>query len=113
LRLGVRQSSNTLVCGRFDGAPKSPLALTQEFMRFCWTHEGLPGVRFHDLRHSHATELLRSGVNIKVISERLGHSSVATTLDTCSHVDTRMQSEAADELDAAFGLAKISPGGQK
>jgi integrase len=73
----------------------------------------MPRVRFHDLRHSHATELLRSGVNIKVISERLGHSSVATTLDTCSHVDTRMQSEAADKLDAAFGLAKISPGGQK
>jgi integrase len=113
LRLGVRQSSNTLVCGRFDGAPKSPLALTQEFMRFAGRMKDMPRVRFHDLRHSHATELVRSGVNIKVISERLGHSSVATTLDTYSHVDTRMQSEAADKLDAAFGLAKISTGGQK
>jgi integrase len=113
LRLGVRQTGDTLVCGRFDGEPKSPLALTQEFMRFVEGMKDMPRVRFHDLRHTHATELLRRGVNIKVISERLGHSSVAVTLDIYSHVDLGMQGDAADKLDAAFDLAKISVGIQK
>jgi len=113
LRLGVRQSGDTLICGRFDGEPKSPLALTQEFMRFVGRTKDMPRVRFHDLRHTHATQLLRSGVNIKVISERLGHSSVAITLDLYSHVDLGMQGDAAEKLDAAFDLAKTAASRQK
>ena len=48
------------------------------------------------MRHTHATLLLRSGVNPKVVSERLGHSSVAFTLDTYAHVMPGMQPEAAE-----------------
>jgi integrase len=60
---------------------------------------GVPQIRLHDLRHTHATLLLRAGVNPKVVSERLGHSSVAFTLDTYAHVVPGMQPEAA----ARFG----------
>lgn len=42
--------------------------------------------RFHDLRHSHATHLLRAGVHPKIVAERLGHSAVGITLDTYSHI---------------------------
>jgi integrase len=59
-------------------------------------------VRFHDLRHSHATQLLLDGIHPKIAQERLGHASIATTLDLYSHVTDTMQNEAAARLDAAF-----------
>ncbi|MEX2535805.1 MAG: tyrosine-type recombinase/integrase [Trueperaceae bacterium] len=57
-------------------------------------------VRLYDLRHTHATLLLKAGVHPKIVSERLGHSSIALTLDTYSHVLPGMQDEAASKLDA-------------
>jgi integrase len=62
----------------------------------------LPEIRFHDLRHTCATLLLSRGVNPKVVSEMLGHSSVAITLDIYSHVTPHMQQAAADVMDAAL-----------
>jgi integrase len=62
LRLGIRQSGETLVCGREDGKPKQPDSLTHEFT-YLVGRAGLKGVRFHDLRHSHATQLLAKGVH--------------------------------------------------
>lgn len=59
----------------------------------------LPIIRFHDLRHSHATALLLEGVSVKVISERLGHSSTKITQDIYSHVLPQMQEHAADVMD--------------
>ncbi len=59
---------------------------------------GVPPLRMHDLRHTHATLLLRWGHNPKVVSERLGHHSVAFTLDTYAHVVPGMQQEAADKF---------------
>ena len=59
-------------------------------------------IRFHDLRHTHATILLQKGVNIKVVSERLGHSKTAIDLDTYSHVLPNMQREAAQKIDEAL-----------
>lgn len=61
---------------------------------------GAPHVRFHDLRHAHATLLLRQGVHPKIVSERLGHASIAITLDTYSHVVPGLQEAAAAQLDA-------------
>ena len=58
----------------------------------------LPNVRFHDLRHTAATLLLEGGVNPKVVSEMLGHSSVTVTLDVYSHVSQTLHREAADLL---------------
>jgi integrase len=62
-------------------------------------------IKFHGLRHSHATQLLKAGVNVKVISERLGHASIAITLDVYGHVMPSMQEEAAEKIDAGLRAA--------
>jgi integrase len=59
---------------------------------------GLPQIRFHDLRHCHATLLLQQGANPKVVQERLGHSTPAFTLAIYGHVLPGMQEEAARTL---------------
>ena len=105
LRLGVRQTAATLVCGRADGEIHAPLAVTYEFARFIRQLKDLPQVRFHDLRHSHATQLLASGVHPKIAQERLGHSSISVTLDLYSHAVGSLQDEAASRVDAALGRA--------
>jgi integrase len=105
LRLGIRQTGATLVCGRADGEVHSPLALTYEFARFIRQMKSFPQVRFHDLRHSHATQLLASGVHPKIAQERLGHSSISVTLDLYSHAVESLQDEAATRVDAALGRA--------
>jgi integrase len=94
------------MCGRADGEPHRQLSLTYEFSRFIKRLKDFHRVRFHDLRHSHATQLLASGVHPKVAMERLGHSTITTTLDLYSHVSDTMQVDAAAKLDAAFQNAK-------
>ena len=64
---------------------------------------GLPVVRFHDLRHSAATVLFAAGVDLKVISAMLGHSSVATTADIYAHVLPEMQQEVVKKMDDLYG----------
>ncbi len=59
-------------------------------------------IRFHDLRHAAATLMLGRGGHTKVVSEMLGHSQIAITLDLYSHVTPTMQRQAADELEAAL-----------
>jgi integrase len=63
---------------------------------------GLPGMRFHDLRHTCATLLLSKNVNPKVVSEMLGHASIAITLDTCSHALPTMQESATEAMEDAL-----------
>lgn len=65
-------------------------------------HAGLPQVRFHDLRHTCATLLLSKNLNPKVVSEMLGHATIAITLDTYSHVLPDMQDSAAAAMDSAL-----------
>ena len=60
---------------------------------------GLPDIRFHDLRHTCATLLLTKGVHPKIVSEMLGHSSIAITLDIYSHVIPGIQEAAASAMD--------------
>ncbi|TIS60761.1 MAG: integrase [Mesorhizobium sp.] len=62
-------------------------------------------MRFHDLRHTHASQMLSAGVHPKVASERLGHSTIGITLDLYSHVVPRMQADAAEQVDAALQAA--------
>jgi integrase len=102
LRIGIRQSGATLVCCREDGEPKQPGSVTGEFARLTRKIKDLPRIRFHDLRHSHATQLLADGVHPKIAQERLGHSTITTTMDLYSHVTDTMQADAAARLDAAF-----------
>ncbi len=63
---------------------------------------GLPDVRFHDLRHSVATVLLTAGVDLKVVSELLGHSSIAITADIYAHVLPKQQQEVVNKMDDLF-----------
>jgi len=102
LKVGVRQSGSILVCCREDGEPKQPESLTHEFTYLVGRIMDFPRVRFHDLRHSHATQLLGSGVHPKIVQERLGHSTIAVTMDLYSHVSETMQSDATARLDRAY-----------
>jgi integrase len=63
---------------------------------------GVPQIRFHELRHTHATMLLQLGENPKVVSERLGHADVTITLNTYSHVLPTMQESLAQNFDIAM-----------
>lgn len=105
LRIGIRLSDDTHVFAQADGAPVQPNSLTHEFTRILAQSKTLPRVRFHDLRHSHATQMLASGVHPKIAQERLGHSSIAITLDLYSHVLPGMQEDAAAKVDAALRAA--------
>lgn len=90
MRLGTRLTDGTFVCAREDGLPLRPNTLTQDWDRKI-ANTTLPRLRFHDLRHAHATHMLSSGVHPKIASERLGHSKIGITLDLYSHVLPNMQ----------------------
>ncbi len=64
---------------------------------------GLPHIRFHDLRHTYATLALQNGVDIKTLSEIFGHYSAGFTLDTYTHVTTKMQQSAAEKIESFMG----------
>jgi len=85
------------------GDPMRPDSVGQAFHRLV-DKAGVPVIRLHDLRHTHASHLLAAGINVKVVSERLGHASVSFTLDTYGHVMPGQQAEAAA---AAAGLLVI------
>lgn len=74
---------------------KAPTAKAPERVRIIPKHD----VRFHDLRHTAATLMLRASVHPKIVSERLGHATIAITLDLYSHVVPSMQRVAALALD--------------
>jgi integrase len=84
------------------GGPTSPDRVRWAFQRVL-KDAGLPRIRFHDLRHTAATLLLGRGVHPKIVSEMLGHSTIAITLDLYSHVTPTMQREAAAVLDSVLG----------
>ena len=104
LSLGVRLSEDTFVVAQADGSPLQPNSLSHEWVRQIGKI-ALPQIRYHDLRHAHATHLLSSGVHPKVASERLGHSKVGITLDLYSHVLPGMQEDAAARVDDALRIA--------
>jgi Phage integrase family len=58
-------------------------------------HAGVPSIRFHDLRHTHGSLLIKDGIPVKVVSERLGHANIAFTMQTYQHLLPGMQADAA------------------
>lgn len=102
LKLGELWTDNTLVFPRDDGTVAHPSQPSAAFATAC-KKLGLPNIGMHGLRHTHATLLLESGVNVKEVSERLGHSSTAFTMDRYVHVDENSQRRAAE---AFAGLLK-------
>jgi integrase len=105
LRVGKRLDGDTFVAAQIVGSPLQPRSITHEWVRVLAAKK-LPRIRFHDLRHAHATHLLASGVHPKIASERLGHSKVGITLDLYSHVMPGMQEDAVAKLDAANWVEK-------
>jgi len=97
-QLGKRLTDGDLVFAHSDGNPLDPNAVTRTFAKLI-RKAGLPHIRLHDLRHTHATLMLKAGVHPKVVSERLGHASVVITLDTYSHVLPGLQEAAAERFD--------------
>jgi integrase len=86
-----------LVFTSADGRPLQPQNVSQSFVNTI-RRLGLPMIRLHDLRHTSASLALAAGIHPKVVSERLGHSSIAITLDTYSHVVPGLQEAAASTL---------------
>ena len=95
---GATWRDQGLVFTNRTGGPLDPSWQTATF-KAALGKAGLPAVRFHDLRHTAATLLLSRGVHPKVVSEMLGHSGIALTLDTYSHLVPVMHAEAAAAMD--------------
>ena len=91
-------SEDDLVFSNVDGTPMDPGTLTHNFARIA-RRASLPGTRFHDLRHTFASLMLLAGIHPKIVSEALGHSSVAFTLDVYSHLVPGLQEAAGKRLD--------------
>jgi integrase len=87
-----------------DGSPWPPDRFTDRYVAFS-KKVGLKGVRFHDLRHSNASQLLRQGVPVKVVSARLGHSNATVTLNTYAHVLAGDDERAAEIMERQLRIA--------
>lgn len=90
------EDSGLVVCTRY-GTKVLPRNLNRTWYKLR-DKAGVTSIRFHDLRHTHATLMLKQGIHPKIVSERLGHSSIRVTLDTYSHVVPGLQKAAADQF---------------
>ncbi len=102
-RTGRDLSDDTLVFCTIEGRPYRPNTITR-----AWTilaaRAGVPVINFHAARHTHASLMLKQGVHPKVVQERLGHSTITTTLDIYSHVAPGMQEAAAKHFDEMLSV---------
>jgi len=99
--LGVTLKDDDLVFGEADGRPMRPNRITRAWPMLA-ASAGLKVIRLHDARHTHASIMLKKGIHPKIVQERLGHASIAITLDTYSHVSPGLQAAAAKSFDEAF-----------
>jgi integrase len=101
---------DALMFGDLEGRHQHPEFFTRRFTRSLAIArrelgaDALPAIRLHDLRHTHATLLLKARVPVKVVSERLGHASVMITMQIYAHTLPGMQSEAAATFAALIGV---------
>lgn len=106
LKAGLRWQDTGLVFTNPNGGPLEPITLHRDYKRILKAAGLSVETRFHDLRHSAASLLLAEGVQLRVIRQLLGHSSIALTANTYSHVMPAMMREAAEKMDAV--LAGVS-----
>jgi integrase len=104
LRIGLRLERHQHVVAKEDSSPLQPRSLTQEWKRLLGVHT-LKRIKLHSTRHSHASHLLASNIHPKIVQERLGHSTIATTMDIYSHLMPNMQQDAVERVDDAFQQA--------
>lgn len=101
-RLGDLYEDHGLIFATQRGTLVNPTNLRRRSFTPLLEQAALPSIRFHDLRHTCATLLLSRNVNPKIVSEMLGHATIAITLDTYSHVLPTMQESAARALEDAL-----------
>jgi len=99
--VGAGYGDGDLIFARPDGTPWPPMQFSSDYRRA--TRRRGFRVRFHDLRHTHATHLLKESVPLNVVSERLGHANASITLNVYAHVLPSMQQDAVAKIDAAWG----------
>lgn len=97
--LGKEYKDHDLVVCTSFGGPATTRSVYKVWENFIKKYEAKK-ITFHDLRHTHVSMLIKQKVHIKVISERLGHSSVAITMDLYGHLLQNMQEDAAESIDA-------------
>lgn len=107
LHIGGAYQDNGLVFCKADGTAIDPREFTKRFQKRM-VDAGLPKTRLHDMRHLHATLLLKRGIPAKLVQERLGHSSIQMTLDLYSHVTPEMKRLAAESLNGLLNKEKSS-----
>ncbi len=103
---GGRLTDDDLVFSRPDGRYLLPLSVSQAWRRTIRKLGLSP--RFHDLRHTHASLMLKGGVHPKIVSERLGHSSISITLDVYSHTVPGLGQAAALRFDEVLGSKRVA-----
>ena len=95
---GIPTREDDLIFSNLDASPIHPNIVTLAWTRLA-NRTGLKGIRLHDARHTHASLMLKQGIHPKIVQERLGHSTIAITLDTYSHVAPGLQEAAANRFD--------------
>jgi integrase len=104
LKLGLgKLPADAFVFGEIDGTVRDPDRITQDWKRFTLAR-GLPRVRLHSLRHSHASALIRSRTDPITVSRRLGHAKATTTLSLYGHMFDHSDEAAAEAIDAALKI---------
>lgn len=104
-KLGPDYATDDLICSVEDGSLWKPSAFTSAY-RALLVRRKLSGPNFHALRHSHASQMIAGGVDMKTVSSRLGHSRTAFTLDTYTHLLPGQDQEAARKLDVSLRSAR-------
>jgi len=99
--LGISLKDDDLVFSALNGKPIRPNTITRAWPMLA-VRAGLKAIRLHDARHTHASLMLKQGIHPKIVQERLGHSTIAITLDTYSHVSPGLQQAAAKSFDEIF-----------
>ncbi|MFC2024507.1 site-specific integrase [Chloroflexota bacterium] len=96
-QLGITLKDDALVFSTLDGKPLRPNTINRAWNMVA-KHAGVKVIRLHDARHSHASLMLKAGIHPKIVQERLGHSTIAMTLDTYSHRHPRTSASGCREL---------------
>jgi len=94
-------TEDDLVFAHDDGSPLFPNSVSRAWTMLA-SNVGIKLIRFHDARHTHASLLLKQGAHPRIVQERLGHSTIATTLDVYSHVTPGLQEAVATRFDEAM-----------
>jgi integrase len=101
IKVGLKLSNDHFLVSAFGAEPMNPNTIHKQFLNDIKL-AGVKRIMFHDRRHTHATIMLETGENSKVVSERLGHSNVSITLDKYSPVTSNLQDSFAENFSNAL-----------